>query len=126
MSEPLLGVVVAHGGLAAALVDAVRRITGESEGLIPVSNTDCGRDDLSRQIAKAAGDRPALVFVDMPSGSCFQASAACLRERSNVAIVAGVNLAMLLDFFYHRDLTPEAAAERAIATGERAIRIWGR
>jgi len=33
-----------------------------------------------------------------------------------------VNLAMLLDFVFHRDLTPLAAAQRAADAGSRAIR----
>lgn len=124
MSEPLRGVVVSHGGVAAALVEAVRQITGEADGLVPVSNAGCSRERLLEQLTAAVESAPAVVFVDLPSGSCLQASASYLRTHDNVAVVAGVNLAMLIDFVYHRDATPAAAADRALATGGRAMRVW--
>jgi mannose/fructose-specific phosphotransferase system component IIA len=126
MSEPLRGVVVSHGDVARALVEAVVRITGQQDGLVAVSNHGCDRTALDRRVAEAVGDVPAVVFVDLPSGSCLLASAQYLHTHENVACVAGVNLAMLVDFVYHRDATPAEAAERALATGGRAIKVIAR
>jgi mannose/fructose-specific phosphotransferase system component IIA len=122
MSEPLRGVVVCHGGLAAALVDAVEQITGLTGRLIPVSNTDCDRDGLEERIAGTIGGAPAVVFVDMPSGSCLFAALHRLGGEPRVKVVTGVNLAMLIDFVFHPDEPPTEAAARAVATGERAIK----
>lgn len=126
MSEPLRGVVVSHAGLARALVDAVERITGRQDGLVAVSNDGCSRESLEALVADAVGEMPAVVFVDLPSGSCLQASAHYLQTHENVAVVAGVNLAMLVDFLYHRDTTPREAAERAAATAQRTVRVLTR
>ena len=126
MSELLRGVVVSHGDVAGALVEAVARITGQQDGLVAVSNRGCDRVALDRRVADAVGDVPAVVFVDLPSGSCLLASAQYLHTHENVACVAGVNLAMLVDFIYHRDATPAEAAERALATGGRAIKVIAR
>jgi mannose/fructose-specific phosphotransferase system component IIA len=126
MSEGLRGVVVSHADLAAALVGAVERITGRRDGLVAVSNEGCGRDLLEQRVAEAVGEAPAVVFVDLPSGSCLQASAHYLQTHDNVAVVAGVNLAMLVDFLYHRDVSPREAAERAAATATRTVRVLTR
>jgi mannose/fructose-specific phosphotransferase system component IIA len=61
--------------------------------------------------------------VDLPGGSCLQAAIGYLRTHQDVAVVAGVNLAMLVDFVYHRDLTAPAAAQRATEVGGRAVRV---
>lgn len=122
MSEALRGVVVCHGGLAAALVEAVEQITGLTGRLIPISNTDCDRDRLEERIADTIGGASAVVFVDMPSGSCLFAALHRLRNEPRVKVVTGVNLAMLIDFVFHPDEPPAEAAARAVATGERAIK----
>ncbi len=122
MSDRLRGIVVTHATLATALLDAVATITGERDGLTPISNVGVAPDELCVKVVDAVADGPAVVFVDMPAGSCLQATLTELRQRGDVAIVAGVNLPMLLDFVYHRDLAPSQAAERAVDRGSQAIR----
>lgn len=122
MSE-LQGVVVCHGPLAGALVEAAEQISGVRGVLKPVSNTGCDRGALEERILAAVGDRATVVFVDMAAGSCLIAALARLRERSNVKVVTGVNLAMLVDFVFHLAQPPDAAASRAAAAGERAIKV---
>jgi mannose/fructose-specific phosphotransferase system component IIA len=122
MSDALRGVVVCHGGLAKALVDAAESISGVTGVLLPVSNSGCDRDALETRVAEAVDGRPAVVFVDLASGSCLFAVLKRLGALDGVKVVTGVNLAMLVDFVFHVSLTPEAAAERAITAGTKAIR----
>lgn len=119
----LRGVVVGHGSIGASLVDAVARITGERDGLAAVSNDQCDRSSLEQRVADAVGDAPALVFVDLAAGSCLLAVLRRLRDRDDVRVVTGVNLAMLVDFMYHREVTPEAAARRAADSGAQSIKV---
>jgi len=107
MSEALRGVVVCHGGLAKALVDAAESISGVT---------------LERRVAEALDGRPAVVFTDLASGSCLFAVLKHLRTLRGVKVVTGVNLAMLVDFVFHVSLDAEAAAEHAMAAGTKAIR----
>ncbi|MGD8726765.1 MAG: hypothetical protein PVH40_03920 [Gemmatimonadales bacterium] len=121
MSEPLKGVVICHADLAAALVEAVERIAGDSGGLIPLSNRGASTEGLCADVASAVGEGPSVVFVDMPGSSCLHASLMELRARNDVAVVTGVSLPMLLDFVFHRELSPAAAAKRAVDAGSRSI-----
>ena len=123
MSEELRGVVVCHGTMAEALVKAAEQISGVDAALVPVSNTGCDRDTLEQRVLAAVGQRPAVVFVDMASGSCLFAVLKRLRAEPSVKVVTGVNLAMLVDFVFHRTLSPQEAATRAAATGQASIRL---
>jgi mannose/fructose-specific phosphotransferase system component IIA len=123
MSEELYGVVVCHGALAGALVQAAEQISGVSGALIPVSNTGCDRDTLEERVLAAVNGRPAVVFVDLASGSCLFAVLKRLRSEQSVKVVTGVNLAMLVDFVFHRWLSPAEAAIRSAAAGEKSIKV---
>jgi mannose/fructose-specific phosphotransferase system component IIA len=122
MSEPLKAVVISHSGVAAALVAAVRAIAGDTGPFVAVSNTGATRESLCADLSAAVGEGPAVIFVDMPGGSCLYAAMAGMKDRDDVAVVAGVNLPMLLDFAFHRDLTPGEAANHAVEAGTKSIR----
>ncbi len=122
MSE-LRGVIVSHAALAQALVSAVAAITGLGDALVAVSNEGCDEAQLAARVSAAVGAGPAVLFVDLPGGSCLTGAVRLARGRSDLAVVAGVNLAMLLDFVFHRDVGPADAARRAADAGGRAIKV---
>ena len=126
MSEQLSGVIVAHTDVAEALLAAVRAIVGDETGLVAVSNRGSDLKALMKRIDEAVEGRPALIFTDMPGGSCAHTAAALARGRPELRVVTGVNLAMLLDFVFHRELPLEAAAERAVQTGRVSVGIVAR
>jgi len=109
-------------GVALAAVGA---IAGAEHGLVPVSNEGCDRAAITARLDAAIANRPAVVFSDMPGGSCAFRAAAYTREHPAVAAVTGVNLAMLLDFVFHRELSAADAAERAVTTGRASVRSVG-
>lgn len=118
------GIVVAHGTMAHGLVDAVRRIAGDAadEALVPLSNEGLGPPDLRDAVERLAGDGPTLVFADLLTGSCGMAAMVCARNSARRAVVCGVNLPILLDFVFHRDLPLEELVPRLVAKGQDAIR----
>jgi mannose/fructose-specific phosphotransferase system component IIA len=122
MSE-LRGVIVSHAAVAQALVAAVAGITGIEDALTPVSNEGCGTEALAERLRDAVGAGPAVLFVDLPGGSCMTSSTRYAKQHADIAVVTGVNLAMLLDFVFHRDITPAEAVQRAVDAGAKAIRV---
>ena len=117
----LRGVIVGHGQLAQAMLGAVERIAGVETGLVAVSNTDCDRGALEARIVAAVDGGPALVFIDMPSGSCLFAAMRQLQTMSGVRVVTGVNLAMLLEFVFHREGAVDDVAAHVAEVGARAV-----
>lgn len=122
MSEMVKGIVACHSGLAPALVAAAEQISGVTGVLLAVSNTDCDRGLIERRLAEAVGGQPAVIFVDMPSGSCFFAAMRQRREHPEVSVVTGVNLPMLVDFVFHRGDPAPDTARRAATKGADGIR----
>lgn len=123
MSDPLRGVIVSHAAIAQALVSAVAAITGIEGALVPISNEGCDNDALGERIRQGVGEAPAVLFVDLPGGSCLTNSIRYAKQHAHIAVVTGVNLAMLLDFVFNRDVSPAEAARRAVDAGAKAIRV---
>jgi N-acetylgalactosamine PTS system EIIA component len=125
MSETpgIKGVVVAHGPMAQGLVDAVRRIAGgAADALAPLSNEEKSPHDLKVELDRLAGDEPTILFADLLSGSCGMAALVAARESGRRAVVCGVNLPILLDFVFHRDLPMEELVPRLVGKGRDGIR----
>ena len=123
MSSKVQGVIVSHGTLANALLDAVECIVGSDNCLVAVSNEGCGAPLLEERIAAAVNDGPTILFVDMPGGSCFMASAKIQRSRQDLVVLAGVNLPMLLEFVHHNEENFQAVVDRMLKAGTSSIRL---
>jgi mannose/fructose-specific phosphotransferase system component IIA len=122
MSDKVRGLIVAHSSLAAGLVAAARQISGvEADALAALSNEGCGPEALIRSVNEAVGDHPAILFTDLASGSCAFAARKISMERPGTGVVCGVNLAMLLDFIFHRDLPLPELVDRLVEKGRLGI-----
>ncbi len=126
VNDLLAGVIVAHTDVAEALLAAVRAIAGEDHGLVAVSNRGTDRVTLTQALDAAVAGRAAVIFTDMAGGSCAHTAVAMAHGRGNVKVVTGVNLAMLVDFAFHRGLPLEVAARRAVEIGRNAVGIVSR
>ena len=120
------GIVVAHGAMAQGIIDAVRRIAGDSaDALTPLSNEGLGPTELRESLEDLSRSGPTVVFADLLSGSCGMAALATCRDDHRRAVVCGVNLPVLLDFVFHRDLPLEELVPRLVAKGREGIRALG-
>lgn len=123
MSEvQVRGILVAHGSMASGIADAVQRITGAGEeSLVPISNTGLGPEALADRVRTARGSGPAIIFTDLPSGSCGFAARLLARNETDLVVVCGVNLPMLLDFLMHRELPLDELVPRLLSRGRASI-----
>jgi mannose/fructose-specific phosphotransferase system component IIA len=113
----LRGVVIAHGNLARCLVETTESISGVTGCLVPISNEGCSPEVLSKKISEAVGSGPALLFVDLSSGSCAHAARYVCAATRGIPIVSGVNLPMLLDFVFHLEMGAPELARRVAEKG---------
>ncbi|HEU0079140.1 MAG TPA: hypothetical protein VFQ76_15915 [Longimicrobiaceae bacterium] len=122
MSEEVRGLIVAHSSLAEGMVAAVRQISGVGEdALRPLTNEGKGPEGLLEAVNRELGDAPAVIFTDLPSGSCAFAARKLSLSRPGTGLVCGVNLAILLDFVFHRDMPLPQLVERLVEKGRCGI-----
>ena len=118
--------VAGHGDFAAGLVSAVGQITGRGEAFVPLSNRDMSAADVERAMREQVDARALdVIFTDLPAGSCTMAARRLQRERPNIVLVTGTNLATLLDFVFHTDVPAIEAARHAVDKGRAALVVTG-
>lgn len=120
--EGVRAIVAGHGEFAAGMVSAVAQITGREEVFVAVSNRHLSAQDVERVMREAADASSAqVIFTDLPAGSCTMAARRLQRERPQLVIVTGTNLATLLDFVFSEDVPPGEAARHAAEKGRAAL-----
>lgn len=97
----VVAVVAGHGRFADGLLSALDQITGRGGAFVAVSNTGLNPSDLEALIT-AALDRTGarVVFTDLPGGSCTMAVRRVQRARTDVVLVTGANVAVLMEFLF--------------------------
>jgi len=100
------GIIVGHGEFAKAMVNTAEQIVGKQPDLEIISNKGVSCEVLSEKIAKiihSNENQETVVFVDLPGGSCTISCYGLLKDNSELNIIVGVNLPMLIEFFMLRD-----------------------
>jgi PTS system N-acetylgalactosamine-specific IIA component len=118
MSSAVMALVAGHGDFADGLVSAAAAIVGHADAFVTMSNRDLGADEIEQRMRSLVDERGVrVIFTDLPAGSCTIAARRILRDRSDVTLVTGANLAALLHFASHGAGT---AHEAAVGAAERA------
>lgn len=99
-------VIVTHGKLAEALVEAAEAITGSVEGIRALTlsrsdTTDGIRDVLRTAVSDVDNGKGVLVFTDMFGGTPTNIALSAFEE-GRVEVITGVNLPMVLKYVSHR------------------------
>lgn len=90
-------------------------------GLTNRSLSAAGVEAAMREALDSSGAR--VVFTDLPAGSCTMAARRVQRERPELTVVVGANLASLIDFVFGIDGDVGAAARHAAEKGRAALQV---
>ena len=121
-SSPPRAIVAGHAGFAEGLVSAVQQIAGAGHLFTAVSNSGLGPEDIERSFRDAAAAADIHVFfTDLPGGSATFAVRRMMRTDSSIVLVTGTNLAALLEFAFHAELSARDAAALAAEKGRGAL-----
>ncbi|HEX7880842.1 MAG TPA: hypothetical protein VF720_15625 [Candidatus Eisenbacteria bacterium] len=116
--------LVGHATFAASLLEAASAIAGPVDDIPCLTNSGLAADALADSIGSAVTSLglPAVLLIDVPGGSCFNAARRATRGQAGAHLVCGVNLPLLLDFLMMRDQLPAAElVEHIIERGRRGI-----
>ena len=121
--ELVRGILLSHGKLAEGMVDAVRRITDLEDGvLVAMSNEGQNPQGLAEQVNVLVGSAPVVVFTDLGTGSCALTAQLTCRDKGRRAVVFGMNLPMLLEFVFHRELPLSQLVPRLLQKGKEGVK----
>ncbi|MBV9879099.1 MAG: hypothetical protein JO180_01320 [Gemmatirosa sp.] len=132
---PSRAVLAGHGDFAAGLASAVAQITGRDDVFTTMTNRGLSGEEIAQTMRAALDAGVRVVFTDLPAGSCTLAARRLQRERPELLLVTGVNLATLLDFVFSidadvEDTEMEDATTRvtanAVEKGRAALTVVGR
>lgn len=102
------GIIIAHGPLGSAFIEAARTIIGSDEGLFPISVTDMSHSEIEARLSSLINEPRAdvdgiVIMACLRGGSSWNVSAALIHDKTNVRLVSGCNLAMVISFIMNRD-----------------------
>lgn len=123
----MVGIVVAaHGSLASAFLQTVEMIVGQQPGVAAVGfEPGQAIKQLQAAIVQAVeavdGGDGVLILVDVLAGSPWQAAAFVALHQPGVAVVAGVNMPMLLEVLPQRQQSLAAVVDLACRIGSEGI-----
>ncbi len=103
------GILLTHGPVGDAMIEAVRTIMGIDEGLYALSVTNMSITEIAsrlRALVKTpAGDEEdgVLIMASLRGGSCWNVAVGIAKEFPGIKVLSGVNLAMVLSFVTKRE-----------------------
>ncbi len=121
--------VITHGDIGKELVAVVEMIIGPVVGLDFMTNHGKSTDGMVSEINSWLEENPtdsSIILVDDYGGSCAVAAQLAFAQRDGMAIISGVNLAMLLGFVTWRESSElDDLVGRLVRKGREAITLIG-
>ncbi len=133
LKMPARCLVITHGAIGHELKNVVEMILGPTEGLAAMTNSGKSGPEITQEVSSwldegcsETGVGSCLIMIDDYAGSCATAAQLAARNRDQVSIVSGVNLAMLLGFVTWRESSDfEELVRKVVQKGREAISMLG-
>ncbi len=121
-------ILVSHENLSRSLVEAVAKITGESENIVPISSRGLSPAHLAEEVVSVIEamknvDR-IILFTDLHGGTCSLVCGRIQRKFPEIPVITGVNLPLLIDFVFQRNDPPEDIIRRLVEKGRAGIQTY--
>jgi len=100
------GIIIGHGTFAQAMVNTAEKIVGKQPDIEVISNIGFSAEALCEKIGEVINNKKnqeTIIFVDLPGGSCSMSCYSLLKNSSDLNIICGLNLPMLIEFFILRE-----------------------
>jgi len=101
------GIIIAHGSLGRALIEAVQAIMGTHEGLFDISVENMSAKEIYDRLASIvkdpqSDDEGVVVMACLRGGSSWNVASAVAEGKKYVKVISGANLPMILTFLTKR------------------------
>jgi len=119
--------LISHGNLAQEILNTSKMIMGEQEGITALGlKPDEGNEEFGNKIfdtcSKLYSGSGILILTDLYGGTpCNTAILRVMNKFDNVEILAGVNLAMVLEALVSRDMPLSQAVTSLKEAGKNGI-----
>ncbi len=101
------GIVLTHGKIGDALIDAAKSILGEVDNIYALSTMNLSLIDINKKlrqiISLQSWEDGTMIMVSLMGGSCWNSGVGLARQLLKTEVVSGVNLSMLISFLSKRD-----------------------
>ena len=101
------GIVLTHGNIGDALIEAAKSILGEVNDIYAFSTTNLSLNDINKKLRQIISiqnwENGTVIMVSLMGGSCWNSGVALARQMLKTEVVSGANLIMLISFLSKRD-----------------------
>lgn len=119
--------ILTHGHFGAYLVEAAEEIAGHQNeveviSILPRQTLEEVREKARQSIEKLSSPEGLILLTDMAGGTPTNIVLPLVKDKTNTAVLSGINLYMLISAFSHRKtMSFEALTQKLIEDGRKSV-----
>ncbi len=125
-------ILLTHGPIGDAMIEAVDGIMGVNDGLFALSVTNMSVSEITQRVLSIVNGPDekqdgVVIMASLKGGSGWNVAVSVCHEQPNVRVVSGLNLPMVLTFMTKRDTeTLDELVVTLVDSGVRGIEFFNR